>query len=293
MLAACGRVGFDLDAGAGTSSEGQTSGDGGATNTDGGALAGGGGSGNSSGTGSGGATSSGGAIGSGGATSTGGGTGTGGMQSTGGSAASDGGPGNGGATASGGAIGVGGSSGAGGAVATGGAGGCAPTNGGIEICDGRDNDCSGTVDDRGACPSVCEGAAYGGHGYMLCGGTSNWDQARAGCQAQGMDLAVIGSAEENQFLFDWISKNRRQAFIGGTDVTTEGDWRWVDGTPFWSGAASGSPVDSAYNNWVPGQPDNAASATYEGDCLYMSWGESGRWQDWWCLQALDYVCETP
>ena len=60
-------------------------------------------------------------------------------------------------------------------------------------------------------------------------------------------------------------------------------------------AGSGGPVGGAYNNWntTAGQPDNAASASYEADCLYMSWGDSGLWQDWWCLQFLDYVCETP
>lgn len=304
MLVSCGRVGFDLQNANGDlqTDGGQTSGAGGTVNSDGGALGGGGDSGNSSSSGgvasTGGATGSGGtsadgATGSGG-TSAGGAMGSGGVTTTGGAPASGGFTSNGGALASGGATGAGGSSGAGGAVATGGAGGCAPTNGGVEICDGRDNDCTGTIDDRGACPSICEGAAYGGHGYMLCGANqTNWDVARANCQATGMDLVVIGSAEENQFVFDWVNTRRKQVFIGGTDVATEGDWRWVDGTPFWNGVANGSAVGGAYTSWTPGQPDNAASASYEGDCAYMSWQDSGRWQDWWCQQSLDYMCETP
>lgn len=196
----------------------------------------------------------------------------------------------------------GGGSGAGGLPAAGGAAGtgpgdssaCVPTAGGIEICDGRDNDCSGGVDEGNICPNRCETGTYGGHGYMFCrSSTEAWDDGRAACQAAGMDLVTIESAGENQFVFDWVNPNRAQAFLGGSDLTTEGEWRWVNGTVFWSGDTSGSAPAGAYTNWGAGQPDNYGTNMADGDCLYMSWTDDGFWSDTRCEQFYDWVCEAP
>ena len=92
-------------------------------------------------------------------------------------------------------------------------------------------------------------------------------------------LATITSAAENNFLPTLTGGDINNAWLGGSDSTSEGDWRWVAGPegaensgagrPFWSGDASGSPVGGEYNNWrtvPPAQPD-AASALED----YLEW----------------------
>ena len=44
--------------------------------------------------------------------------------------------------------------------------------------------------------------------------------------------------------------------LGASDVTVEGQWRWVTGELFWQGNASGKVEPNMYANWGGGQPDN-------------------------------------
>ena len=62
-----------------------------------------------------------------------------------------------------------------------GAGACDPTNGGIEICDGQDNDCNGDVDDvPGFDPTLPETCGTCSNNcYAIAG--SNWDNATIQC----------------------------------------------------------------------------------------------------------------
>lgn len=168
-----------------------------------------------------------------------------------------------------------------------------PTAGGVEICDGRDNDCDGAIEGRGVCGPGCSALAYGGHGYMLCKQTGGWSLARDICLAWGGDLATIGSEGENQFLASWIEPERAIAYIGGTDATGEGDWRWVDDTPFWSGGPNGTAVSGAYTSWNASEPDNMATDGSEGDCLVLWWTLPGEWRDGACTFNDDVVCEVP
>uniref|UniRef100_A0A674NTI1 C-type lectin domain-containing protein n=1 Tax=Takifugu rubripes TaxID=31033 RepID=A0A674NTI1_TAKRU len=51
-----------------------------------------------------------------------------------------------------------------------------------------------------------------------------WDQSRSDCRQKGADLLIINSEEEQ------VSQFTRYMWIGLTDVTNEGSWKWVDGT---------------------------------------------------------------
>lgn len=107
-------------------------------------------------------------------------------------------------------------------------------------------------------------------------------QARAACQADGGDLAIIKDAAENELIGSLIDFD--EAWIGATDAATEGTWLWIDGTPL------------AFTDWDPGQPNN-----FDGveDCAVLSSDDDVSWGDRSCVAipekpdqiAYKYVCE--
>jgi hypothetical protein len=180
---------------------------------------------------------------------------------------------------------TGGSSGVGGTGGEGGAGGCSPTNGGVEICDGVDNDCAGGVDDGVTCPPTCRGIAYGGNGYMVCDAEPAYADAAASCTTLGMHLVKIDSSEENAFIASTMfGTNLNFIWLGGDDIATEGTWNWNDGSLFWTGNTSGSAPPGIYTNWYPGYPGGN-----NADCLEMR--DDATWDDKQCSQGKRYVCE--
>jgi hypothetical protein len=74
-------------------------------------------------------------------------------------------------------------------------------------------------------------------------------------------------------------------WLGGNDINVDGQWRWQDGTQFWQGAQSGSPVGGLYTNWATGQPSAA------DDCLMMQNQTSAVWDAMPCTLSQPYVCE--
>ena len=153
---------------------------------------------------------------------------------------------------------------------------------------------SGTGGEPDSGTAGCVSATNRGHEYAFCLGTLTQSSARADCGTRSMTLAVIDDATEN----DWIAQtlvNLYQGdavrdFIGANDATTEGEWRWADGVSFWSGDASGGPLNGRYTNWSDGEPNNESPITGAADCLTMYLSD-GRWGDLSCDAELPYVCE--
>ncbi|XP_066537300.1 asialoglycoprotein receptor 2-like [Hoplias malabaricus] len=86
---------------------------------------------------------------------------------------------------------------------------------------------------------------FSGKCYYFSTDYKTWTASRDACVAEGGDLVIVSSTEEQDFL------NRRillhyYYWVGLTDAVKEGDWRWLDGTPL-----SATP-----RIWYSNQPDN-------------------------------------
>jgi len=147
---------------------------------------------------------------------------------------------------------------------------------------------------------VGEGVVYypgNNHLYEFVADNSvDWVAAQAAAAARTRDgltgyLATITSAEENAFVTERLEG---AGWMGGSDVETEDDWKWVTGpetgTSFWAGGTDGSTVDGEYANWAPGdEPNNAG----DEDCTQFLSGGTGLWNDLPCTETTidGYVVE--
>ncbi|XP_030595945.1 CD209 antigen-like [Archocentrus centrarchus] len=112
--------------------------------------------------------------------------------------------------------------------------------------------------------------------YFVSTLKKNWTESRRACIAEGADLLVIDSSEEQLFVNGLLDKGQSQnAWIGLTDSLAEGVWTWVDGTP----------VTTAY--WLPGQPNDFKNQ----DCGEYVSSDVGSWNDDGCFAVQHWICE--
>lgn len=134
-----------------------------------------------------------------------------------------------------------------------------------------------------------------GHLYEYISYSSTWNQAKSAAEAltrYGATgyLATITSADENAFV---TARLANAGWMGASDVSVEGAWRWVtgpeNGTQFWSGTSGGSTVNGNYANWGTGEPNNSG----EEDCAQYLTGGTGKWNDLPCstFSLPGYVAE--
>jgi len=123
-------------------------------------------------------------------------------------------------------------------------------------------------------------------------------------------LASITSSGENDFVASKV-EGAKNVWIGATDLSKEGEWKWVggpeDGKQFWSGNCTkvdGKVTEGYYGQWATGEPNNYISATNKcggtaydvnssqagEDCAVTNWNVSdtlaaekfGYWNDLPC-----------
>jgi len=133
---------------------------------------------------------------------------------------------------------------------------------------------------------------FNGHPYAFCDVAVSFDVARSDCRARGMFLVRIDDAAEDTWVHSMIpaadqasDKSPVWRWLGANDIVTPDDWRWDDGTAFWSGGSSGSPVNGAYTHWDRGQPVLSNNA-----CAIME-AKLGTWRNLDCPSGQPYVCE--
>jgi hypothetical protein len=110
--------------------------------------------------------------------------------------------------------------------------------------------------------------------------------AKAACAAINAHLAYLKDAQLDALAETFVGS--ANTFIGLTDLATEGQFVWDDGTPI------------AFSNWHTGEPNNGGSgATYQEDCVIIAGARVGaQWDDRPCDASevptsgmFAYLCE--
>lgn len=150
--------------------------------------------------------------------------------------------------------------------------------GATERCNGRDDDCDGSVDDGDPCAGGCRTREHAGHVYQVCTNSRAFVNARSFCMSNGYDLVIVDDAAENAFL---AAEARATGVSGG--ALSDGWWlglvvaedmsvTWVDGSSL------------TYDGWASGQPNDFPS------CGRM-WVMSETWADQLCGRSFPFFCE--
>lgn len=126
-------------------------------------------------------------------------------------------------------------------------------------------------------------SAETGKFYKVSTASTTWSTANSDALAATLNtvtgqLATIDSADEDAFLGSLAAAAGKDLWLGGSDATSEGVWRWqeagVDSDQFWQGDVSGNSVNNAYVDWEPLKPDNSG-----GDQHYLAIRADGTWND--------------
>nr|XP_039258540.1 perlucin-like protein [Styela clava] len=112
----------------------------------------------------------------------------------------------------------------------------------------------------------------------------NYDGAKAACESLRGYLAKVDNERMTYVInatFE-LDDSINTYFIGGNDRTTEGYWKWQDGTDVNMREGVG------YQNWRHGQPNNYGAGE---DCLMVGIN-TYHWVDSRCGDKLFYICQS-
>jgi surface protein len=125
----------------------------------------------------------------------------------------------------------------------------------------------------GATPSIDDFTSIGvfeGSRYYVSIATQTWTDAKIIAESLGGHLATIHSQEENDFIDAAVDA----VWVGGTDQEVEGQFRWVDGTPF------------DFINWLGDEPNGSTGENF------VQLNGDGTWNDL-SNELLPFVIEIP
>jgi len=120
--------------------------------------------------------------------------------------------------------------------------------------------------------------------YQMASTAMDWSSASATAQSSTLngisgDLLTISSAEENRLVQNiLIDFGVTQAFLGISDVASEGEWRRGDQATdelFWRGDQTGSPAEGQYSNWFVDNPNNFSDSQH----FAKIFASDGTWDD--------------
>jgi len=145
-----------------------------------------------------------------------------------------------------------------------------------EICDNKDNNCDGEIDENDVCP--CPYRSFESKGYYFCGRAEKWRNAVDDCIALGAMLVSISSLEENTYIAEQANTlTDGKWWIGLNDRDSEGVYEWDNG------------AELSFESWNEGEPNN-----YDGseNCIEM-YSNNGLWNDVQCRNQQGFICSFP
>lgn len=153
----------------------------------------------------------------------------------------------------------------------------------VEVCNGIDDNCNGTVDE-GVCTLsfedgstvTCVAQTRGASAYLVCRARASWVTARAACRSfsTSYDLLVFEDVAEQAAVSLWLSMDNA-TWLGltnnseylGSGGTSDLGYRWVDGTT------------PSFTPWSGGEPSVGGGgfgcARLEGDGTWDAVGCTG------------------
>ncbi|KAL4229838.1 hypothetical protein ACF0H5_010230 [Mactra antiquata] len=145
-----------------------------------------------------------------------------------------------------------------------------------EKCSSTQKCCAEIAELRKMIECTITGRILGKSCYLLSSRSETWHEAVNSCSKMGARLVEVNSKMVNDLLTN-IRKaaNVFDIWLGGSDIETEGIWKWESSKQHFS-----------FTNWGNDQPDN----WYTEDCLHNS-GDSGLWNDVRCTTSYRYICE--
>ncbi|CAI5444342.1 unnamed protein product [Caenorhabditis angaria] len=87
----------------------------------------------------------------------------------------------------------------------------------------------------------------------------------------GYSLAKIPTAIDNSFVWNLIRSSGSQFYIGLSDFSSDGSFRWLDGSSL------------SYSNWA------SNSGAIPGDCVIID-GNTGKWKQTPCNLQYQFIC---
>ncbi|XP_029809726.1 C-type lectin domain family 4 member D-like isoform X3 [Suricata suricatta] len=115
--------------------------------------------------------------------------------------------------------------------------------------------------------------------YLPLNDNHTWGESETNCTGMGAHLAAISTEAEQNFIVQLLDR-RFSYFLGLSDENHEGQWLWVDETPF----------DPKILFWHEGEPNNYQ----EENCVVLinvedKWG----WNDFPCNFETRRICKLP
>ncbi|XP_045302351.1 C-type lectin domain family 4 member K [Leopardus geoffroyi] len=121
---------------------------------------------------------------------------------------------------------------------------------------------------------------FKGNFYYFSQVPKTWYSAQQFCVSRDSHLTSVASESEQEFLYKMAGG--LFYWIGLTKAGSEGDWYWVDDTPF-------NKVQSA-RFWIPGEPNNYGNNEH---CANIKMSSLQSWNDASCDNKLLFICKRP
>ncbi|XP_048643791.1 C-type lectin domain family 4 member D isoform X7 [Marmota marmota marmota] len=115
--------------------------------------------------------------------------------------------------------------------------------------------------------------------YIPFNDNKTWAESERNCSEMGAHLATISTEAEQNFMTKFLDR-RFSYFLGLTDEDMEGQWHWVDQTPFNPHMAF----------WHENEPNNFQ----EEDCVVIvNDQDKWAWNDFPCNFETSRICKIP